>query len=191
MTKLSAENQERARILRDMGWSNAKIGREFGVTEFTIRRWLSLPDKPEIKDQMEALRTEKRQQYISQGWDIVYKLNEVVKDRIEAGEVGSVKDCAIVQGIYMDKIGTLEARRSSGSQVSPVNIMILPPSDGHTTRVIQDPIRVSGESEPILSDDSGSRSGEDLLRLPQGDSGGVEQSGEFGDDSSLDLPEPA
>lgn len=187
MTTITAENQERAIILRDMGWSHQKIADEFGVTETTIRRWLNKPDPPAIRDQLEAIRLEKRQQYIEENWELVTKINKRVKEIVENPESElSMRDLVIAQGVYMDKIGTLESRRSGGHAQSPVNIMILPPN-GNTTRVVTDAVRFPDESCEVLSDDIGRGSREDVLRLPEGDPGSDGESGEPGDDSSIDV----
>jgi len=188
----SAESIEKAKTLYEMGWTMVKISKEFGVTEATISRWLSQPDPPEYAESLEKFRAEHRERYVKEAWDIIFMSNQICIDKIKEGPGAfkSPKDAAIVQAIYIDKIAAIEARRGGGKPASPVNIMILPPQDGLSARVITDPISVSDIDGEVLCDDSRSRLGENLLRLSEGDTGSLEQSGEPRDDSGFDLQEP-
>jgi hypothetical protein len=186
------EALEKAKTLHEMGWNNTKIAREFGLNEATIRRWLSLPDPIESHDELEKLRSQKRKQFVDEAWDIIFQANQILRDKIKEGPDGfrNPKDCATVIGIMVDKIGVIEARRGGAKPVTPpVSITILPPSDGHTTRIEQDTVPVYDLDGEVLGDDSGSGFGENVLRLPTGCDDSPGEPEEPGCDSGFDVQE--
>ena len=191
--KKSPEMIEKVKTLSELGWSNIKIGKEIGVCEATIRKWRQEPDPEEVHDELEALRSVKRKQYVDEAWDIALMGLAIAKETMMKGEGAykNPKDPVIISAIMIDKIAAIEARRGGAKPVTaPISITILPPNDGHTTRIEQDAVPVYDIDGEVLGDDCGSRLGENVLRLSSGCDDGPGEPQERGSDSRLDVQEP-
>jgi hypothetical protein len=184
--KKTPELVEEVKTLHAMGWHRLRLAKEFGVDERTIRYWLAVEDEPDQATKLEELRLARRLQAADKAWDVAEGALAILQKKIDNGEMElePAKHIATIFGITVDKIMALEARGSKTPGRGSININILPPTDGHTTRVIADPIQVHDESRPIQRDDSGSGVGEDVLRLPQSGYDCDGESWEPGDDSS-------
>lgn len=192
----SPEAVEKVKTLSEMGWSNIKIGKELGVHESTIRKWLQEPDPEEIHDELEALRARKRKQYVDEAWEIALMGLAIARDDMRKHQKSgshykNPKDPVIISAIMVDKIGIIEARRGGAKPVTPpISITILPPSDGHTTRIEQDAVPVYDLDGEVLSDGSWCGERENILRLPSGCDDGPGEREVAGCDSGLDVQEP-
>ena len=186
------EQIERALALRDLEWSFREIAKEMGVHENTVRYWVKKAEEGPPDDKVERIREGCRQKWIEDAWDIVLQLNRIVKGKLEKGESGfkDAREAATVLGIYMDKIGNFESKaRVREKKQTSININILPP-DGYTTQVDQNTISVHGESDEVLSDDSGGGERKDVLALPPRSNDIAGDAGDTRDDSGIDLPQP-
>ncbi len=194
MAKKTPELVEHAKALRALDWKNRRIANQLGVDEATIRRWLKEPDPPEIADALADLRLKKAQSYIHRAWNSIDGINDEVDRRIEAGELREekLKDLAVMQAIYVDKINLLEAKRAPRQDSSPINILIVPPGgdSGHQTKTVADTVQVYDVEGEVLGDNLGPGSGEDVLRLPARCDDGSGVSGESRGNSSIDVQEP-
>ena len=164
-----------------MKWTIDKIARNMGVNDKTIRRWLDKSDDPAISTELSEARLTNHKRYIEDAYEICFAANEIVKAAlitVKVTKATDIKAIATTMGIYLDKIGFMEgSSRSSGQGTKAININIIQSGsdDGHTTRVMADPIQVHDVEGEIHGDNFGSGSGEDVLRLPSGceDSDGV------------------
>lgn len=186
---------EQAKAYHALGWSANKISKEMGVTPKTIGRWLEKPDPAELSADLVHARAEVARKWVATTWNQIEQLSAILQKKINKGEA-SFKDgreIATVIGILMDKIGSLEAKRTIAPQKPSININILPPGDygepKHTTRVIADAVPVHDISSEVHGDDNGGGGGQDLRGLPEGSYDRDSESWELWDDSSQHLPE--
>lgn len=189
--KPNLEGIEKAKTLHEMGWSGAKIAKELGFSVSTILKWIELPDPPEVQAHLDKFRAKNRKRYVDEAWDLVFQLNEIVRQKIKKGEsaFNNAKDAAITSAIFVDKIAAVEARGGTKAIASPIQINILPPN-GNTTRTLEHTIPIPDEPVEVLSDGEWCGGGEDVLRLPEGDNGSNREPRESRDDNSEYLQEP-
>lgn len=189
--KRTPEAVEKVKMYHEMGWSNAKISREMHISQATVAKWLQLPDPAELDEELEALRKEHRLRFVDEAWDIIFKANELLSQKLAKGAEGcSAKELATVSAIMVDKISIIEARRNS-EKVSkpPINIVIMPQGEnGYNAGAKPNTVCIYDDDNEILGNGGGSREREDILRLPEGDEDGIGVSGKRGGDSSLDVP---
>jgi len=143
------------------------------VSNYAIRCWLKKAKDENQPAEVVERRKKQREKWVDDAWDIVVSLNEIVKEKIKRGQSGfkDAREAATVLGIYMDKIGALEARHRGKPFKPAVTINILPPggADGNPTRVDGNAIQILEQPGEISGDDSGSGVGQDVLALPGGD----------------------
>lgn len=177
---------EQVKTLHELGWSNVKIANHVNTDESNIRRWLKEDDPPETAGKLAKLRDKNVERFVEEAWDMVFKFNAVLNDFItnNPDKFRNPRDVATCMGIYVDKIAALQSRGGKSGGKSSININILPPSDGSPTRINANTVSVHDEPEQVPGDDSGHRSGENVLRLPPVSEDGPGISGEPWGDSS-------
>lgn len=191
-SKKTPEMVEKVKTLSQMGWLDKDIAKELGISLASAWRYRQIADPDEAQESLQKYRDKNVKRFVNEAWDIIFKLNVILEEKINQGADGfkNARDVAITVGIMIDKLTALETKTGlKKQQTAPISINILPP-DGYTTQIIPDPIQVYDESEPIQCDDSGSRVGENVLRLPEGDLDGSGEPWDSGDDSCIDIPEP-
>jgi hypothetical protein len=167
--KIDPEVVERAKIMKDAGYSLRSIAKACGRSVATIQRYLKMPDAEELALQEgDKERAQEIRKYRKAAWRIIHLANEQVEKALMAGDIKG-KDAAVVAGIYFDKLAA-GARVSEKPLGQIVNFNFFSSDgDGNTSdRPIPHTIDVPSVSVAVQGDDMRPGRGEDLLGLPGG-----------------------
>lgn len=108
------EKKRLVHVLRDRGFANAEIARMLDLSVNTVKKYQS--------EAVEQFEEQDFKQFLSDAWQIIHSLNKIVKERVTLNPDGfTVKEAALVSGIYFDKV--IEAIRKTRQGESKAQVI--------------------------------------------------------------------